>query len=174
MSRSFAVSKEKVTRGVGLLKLLHFMKDTAQQTNRVLPLLVDGNIHYRILKLLHGANNQQWNMRGYLLYVPIVYGVWHAYKFVVTQFFPVFLPVLTYPRKDLLRPGSTILFFILAWRSPAEKKNIAPMRSSPKDSRICTKKDWNLPKVQSTFKTETMGCEQIHLLGNMWTWCEAM
>ena len=33
--RPFALSKEKVTGGVGLLNLLHFAKDAAQQTNRV-------------------------------------------------------------------------------------------------------------------------------------------
>ena len=57
--RPFALSKEKVIGGVGLLTLLQFSKDTAQQTNRVLPLLVDENIHYKILKLLYGAKNQQ-------------------------------------------------------------------------------------------------------------------
>ena len=93
--RPFALSKEKVTGGVGLLNLLHFAKDVAQQTNRVLPLLVDENIHYRILKLLYGAKNQRWNMRAYLRYVPVVYGVWHAYKFVVTHTFRVFWPILT-------------------------------------------------------------------------------
>ena len=109
--RPFALSKEKVTGGVGLLNLLHFAKDVAQQTNRVLPLLVDENIHYRILKLLYGAKNQRWNMRAYLCYVPVVYGVWHAYKFVVTHTFGVFWPILTYLRKGLLRPGSTILSY---------------------------------------------------------------
>ena len=62
--RPFALSKEKVTSGVGLLNLLHFGKDVAQQTNRVLPLLGDENIHYRILKLLYGAKNQRWNMHA--------------------------------------------------------------------------------------------------------------
>ena len=109
--RPFALSKEKVTGGVDLLNLLHFAKDVAQQTNRVLPLLVDKNIHYRILKLLYGAKNQRWNMRAYLGYVPVVYSVWHAYKFVVTHTFRVFWPILTYLRKGLLRPGSTILSY---------------------------------------------------------------
>ena len=76
--RPFALSKEKMTGGVGLLKLLQFAKDTAQQTNRVLPLVVDKNIHYMILKLLYGAKNQRWNMPAYLRHVPIAYGVWHA------------------------------------------------------------------------------------------------
>ena len=53
--RPLALSKEKVTCGVGLLNLLQFAKDKPQQTNRVLPLLVDENIHYQILKLLYGA-----------------------------------------------------------------------------------------------------------------------
>ena len=50
--RLFALSKEEVTGRVGLLNLLQFAKDTAQQTNRILLLLADENIHYRILKVL--------------------------------------------------------------------------------------------------------------------------
>ena len=97
----FAMSKEKVTGGAGPVNL-----DTAQQTNRVLPRFVDENIHYRIIKFLYGAKNQQWNMRAYQPYVPVVYGVWHAYKFVVTHTFRVFWPILTYLREGLLRSGS--------------------------------------------------------------------
>ena len=67
--RPFALSKEKVTGCVGPLNLLQFAKDTAQHTSRVLPLLVDKNIHYRILKFLYGAKNQRWNMRAYLLFM---------------------------------------------------------------------------------------------------------
>ena len=93
LRRPFALSKEKVTGEVGLLILLQFAKDTAQQTNRVLPLLADENIHYRILKFLYGGKKQRWNMRAYPRYVPAVYGVWHTYKFVDTH---TFLGVLAY------------------------------------------------------------------------------
>ena len=109
--RPFALSKEKVTGGVGLLNVLEIAKDTAPRTNRVLPLLVDENIHYRILKVLYGAKNKRWNMCAYLRYVPVVYGVWHAYKFVVTHTFRVFCPILTYLWKGLLRPSPTILSY---------------------------------------------------------------
>ena len=47
----------------------------------------------------------------YLRYVSVVYGVWHAYRFVVTHTFRVFWPILTYLQKGLLRPGSTILSY---------------------------------------------------------------
>ena len=61
--------------------------------------------------MLYGARKQRWNMRAHLRYVPVVYGVWHAYKFVVTQTFRVFWPILSYLQKGLLRPGSTILSY---------------------------------------------------------------
>ena len=109
--RPLALSKEKVTGGSGLLNLLQFAKVTAQQTNQVLTLLVDQNIHYRIIKFFYGAKNQRWNMRAYLRYVPVVYGVWHAYTFVATHTFRVFWPILTYLQKGLLRPGSTMLSY---------------------------------------------------------------
>ena len=72
---------------------------------------MDENIHYRILKSLYGAKNQQWNMRAYLPYVPVVYNVWHPCKFVVTHTFLVFSPILTYLPKGLPRPGSTVLSY---------------------------------------------------------------
>ena len=61
--------------------------------------------------MLYGAKNQRCIMRAYLRYVPVVYGLWHAYKFVVTHTFRVFWPILTYLRKGLLQPGFTILTY---------------------------------------------------------------
>ena len=150
--RPFALSKEKVTGCVGLLNLLRFTNDTAQQTNRVLLLLVDENIHYRTLKFWYGAKNQRWNMRAYLQYVPVVYGVWHAYKFVVTHTFRVFWPILPYLRKGLLRPGSTIL------SNPKlivmEKTIAALMLATPRTLRLYRR------KVQAA--TAISGCDTAH------------
>ena len=50
-------------------------------------------------------------MRAYLQHVPVFYGVWHAYNFVVTQTFRVFWPILPYLPTGLLRHGSTILSY---------------------------------------------------------------
>ena len=105
----FALSKEKVTCGVGLLNLLQFAKDTAPQTNRAFGLLFDKNIHYRILKLLYGAKNKRWNRRAYLRYVPVLYRDWHAYKFVVTHIFWLFWPIFKegpYQDRPLLCPSA--------------------------------------------------------------------
>ena len=53
--RPFALSKERVTGYFGLLDLMQCAKDPAQQTNRVLPLMVDKKVHYRVRKLFYGA-----------------------------------------------------------------------------------------------------------------------
>ena len=73
---------------------------------------------------------------------------WSRHWALVGPFHVVRAPPLVLPR----------FLFFEAWRSPAEEtQNIAPMRGSPTDSRICTKRSLNLPKVLSTFITETMG-----------------
>ena len=168
--RPFALSKEKVTGGIGLLNLLHFAKDAAHQTNRVLPLLVDENIHYRILKLLYGAKNQRWNMRAYLRYVPVVYGVWHAYEFVVTHTFRVFWPILTYLRKGLLRPGSTILSYpklivmekTIAALMPATPRILRPYRRKAQAATAISGRD------TAHANREAVANAVLHLLSE---WC---
>ena len=117
---------------------MHFAKDTARQTNRILPLFVDENIHYRIVKFLYSARNQRWNMRAYLRYVPVVYGVWHAYKFLVTHTLRVFWPILTYQQKGLLRPGSTILSYPKL--IVIQKTIAALMLATPRILRPCRRK----------------------------------
>ena len=72
------------------VELVPVLEGHGTTTKRVLPVLVDENIHYRILKLVYGAKSQRWNMPANRRHVPMIYSVWHAYTFVVTLTFRVF------------------------------------------------------------------------------------
>ena len=74
--------------------------------------------------MLYGAKDKQWNVRAYLCHVPVVYDVWHAYKLFVSHTYRVFWPILTYLRKGLLRPCSTILSYL---KMIVIEKNIAAL-----------------------------------------------
>ena len=93
------------------VKFVAVCEEHSLTDKQVLPLLGDGNIRYKILKLLYGAKSQPWIMRAYLVHVPVVHGVLHAYKFVVTPTFPVFWPILTYLQTGLLHTTLFILSY---------------------------------------------------------------
>ena len=44
------------------------------------PLLVDINIHYRLLRLMFNRAYVEWDVLGDMMQSPPVFGVWHAYK----------------------------------------------------------------------------------------------
>ena len=106
--RPLRLSKEKVSGNVLLLNLLQFTRDLAQHTRPVVPVLCDGNIHYRICKMMYGKKTTDWNVRLFLRSHPILYGFWLAYKFCVTQTIRSFWPIVTFFRKGLLRSGDTV------------------------------------------------------------------
>ena len=43
-----------------------------------------------------------------LWYIPLVYGVWHAYKYAVTVVFRKFMPFISYLRHGTLGAGKTV------------------------------------------------------------------
>ena len=101
--RPLCLSKEKVRGNISLLNLLQFMRDLAQHTRPVVPVLCDENIHYRICKMMYGEKTTGWNVELFLRSHPILYGLWHAYKFCITQTFRTFWPIVTFFHKGLLR-----------------------------------------------------------------------
>ena len=109
--RPLCLSKEKVSGKVSLLNLFQFTRDLAQHTRPAVPILCDENIHYRICKMMYGEKTMGWNVRLFLRSHPILYGLWHAYKFCVTQTFRSFWPIVTFFRKGLLRSGDTVPCF---------------------------------------------------------------
>ena len=109
--RPLCLSKEKVSGNVSLLNPLQSIRNLAQHTRPVVPVLCDENIHYRICKMMYGEKTTGWNVRLSLRSHPILYGFWHAYKFCVTQTFRSFWPIVTFFRKGLLRSGDTVPCF---------------------------------------------------------------
>ena len=80
---------------VELLSLLREIRSVQLHTRRALPLLVDMNIHYRIMKMMYSVNCVHLDTRQWLSAFPVLYGVWHPYKYclnvVYRKFFPIFI-----------------------------------------------------------------------------------
>ena len=106
--RPLHLSAEQVTGTTGLVNVLQWLHDNRSHTAGLFPMLADENIHYRVLKLLYGNQMGRWDVPAKLRYIPLVYGVWHAYKVAVTVVFRKFLPFVSYLRYGTLGAGKTI------------------------------------------------------------------
>lgn len=71
----YLLTEETVGTQVDLLSILDGLKTVHDQTRRAVPLLVDMDIHYRILKLLYGSGLAAFDYSRYLRLTPIVYGL---------------------------------------------------------------------------------------------------
>ena len=92
--RPYAVRPESVSTTGGLLQLLDGIHTIRRDTGNVdtLPLLVDVDIFYRIMKLMLSETWVAYPLRQYLQGHPLLFGVWHGYKQCVTRCFKHFLP----------------------------------------------------------------------------------
>ena len=103
-----------------------------------LPLLVDENIHYPVLKLVYSISYAWYNVPLLIARTPVVYGTWHPYKYCVTLCYSRSFPLFTYFSYGSLNLGSAVpnfpkliymermilLLLHLAhkWRQPLEQK----------------------------------------------------
>lgn len=99
------VTEEKVGSQVDLIHLLTFLRKTANHTRSPLPLLVDTNIHYRILKLAYGRASVTYKVPTFLNSIPPLYGIWHAYKYAVTVTRRAFHSQLLFLRHGTIKSG---------------------------------------------------------------------
>ena len=91
-----SLTEQTVSANVDLLELLETARQVQRRTTRQLPLLVDENIHYRVLRLLYATPFQDYDVRRYLADLPLVYGIWHAYKHTLLVVYRAYLPVLVH------------------------------------------------------------------------------
>ena len=90
------MSQLQVGSNDDLVLLLMDAVDLQQRSGHTLPLLVDENIHYRVAKMLYGSPYRKWAVGGLLREVPLLYGVWHAYKHTLTVVYRTFFAVLAH------------------------------------------------------------------------------
>ena len=90
----YAVRTESVSTTGGLLELLDIIDGIHCTTGdaHTMPLLVDVDIFYRIMKLMLSETWAAYPVRTALARRPLLFGVWHGYNHCVTRWFRHFLP----------------------------------------------------------------------------------
>ena len=69
----------------GLIELLDYSAWLSNHTHQIVPILVDENIYKRCLKLFYCDRTQRWNWHEKLKRTLILYGCWHAYKYLAKK-----------------------------------------------------------------------------------------
>ena len=59
-----------------------------------MPLCVDMKIRYKLLKYLYGQSYLSWNFQLHWSSLPLIYGVWHPYKHMITMLYRNFMPII--------------------------------------------------------------------------------
>ena len=104
--RPFNLNDDVVQTQEHLLKILVFCHGlVSHHVCSPMPLLVDENIAYRIQKLCYAEPLQSWAVRDHLRDLPVLYGVWHPYKYVVDVVYRQFLSLWVYLLRGTVAVG---------------------------------------------------------------------
>ena len=77
----YLLTEEVVGCQRDLLAILDGMQVLQNRTLHSVPLLVDMDIHYRVLKLLYGAGGAEYDFARNMLRTPLLFGVCNAITF---------------------------------------------------------------------------------------------
>ena len=66
------------------------------KTRRTVLFLIDMKIFYALLKMSFGASYAPWHVDQFLLGHPLLYGVWHPYKYSVEITYKAFAPIIKF------------------------------------------------------------------------------
>ena len=86
----WSVNGENVGSTLGMLSSVEYVMNIQRRSGKLMPILVDVNVYYRILKLLYHKDTISLNIRGAFRGHPLVFGLWHAYAHCVKRTFVVF------------------------------------------------------------------------------------
>ncbi len=69
------LTEQSVSSQTDLLNIILELEGLQRQTRRALPLLVDMDIHYRLMKLIYGSSTAAFDMGMKMSQIPLLYGV---------------------------------------------------------------------------------------------------
>ena len=81
--RPYVITPETVSSQRDLLSIVHGLRELHRHTRRVVPLLIDMDVHYRLMKLVYGQSFCAWDFGKHLSLTPLLYGV--CYECFVTN-----------------------------------------------------------------------------------------
>ena len=63
------------------------------KTRRIVPSPIDMKFFYALLNMSYGASYAPWHVDQLLLGHPLIYGVWHPYKYSAEMTYKAFIPI---------------------------------------------------------------------------------
>ena len=101
----FGVSACNVQSNSNLVDLLELAQTLQRHSGGPMPILLDLDIWYRLVKLAYASNAVQWKVSAVLREMPLLYGVWHPYKYVLTMVYRRFHSHLVFLREGTVADG---------------------------------------------------------------------
>ena len=87
------LSELKCGTHVELFEFVRWLECLQLKTRRIVPHLIDMEIFYAVLKMSYRASHAPWHVDQFLLGHPLMYGVWHPYKYRVEMTYKAFIPI---------------------------------------------------------------------------------
>ena len=130
--KPFGIYESSIGQNEELLDLLDMLRSTQRHCQNTMALLVDWNIHYRVLKFLYCRATINWNFPDWLRGISLIYGVWHPYKHVCNIIWRKFFPLFSYITAPVFGAGARIYDL---HKVIVIEKNIAPLLLAAPDIR---------------------------------------
>ena len=90
------IYESRIGQNQKLWDLLDMLRRTQQHCQNPMALLVDCNIHYRVLKFLYSRATIDRNFPDWLRGISLIYGVWHPYEHVCNIIWRKLFPLFSY------------------------------------------------------------------------------
>ena len=104
--RPYSIYESRTCQNQELLDLPNMLCTTQRHCHNPMALLIDCNIHYRVLKFLYPRATIDWNFPDWSRGISLIYGVWHPYKHVCNIIWCKFFLLFSYITAPVFGAGA--------------------------------------------------------------------